>query len=101
MSLGKTNPQRQMMINMMYLVLTALLALNVSAEVLKAFALVNKGLEGTNISFAEKNKTIYDQFKKQLDQNQAKVQPFYDKAMTIKQESDATFGYIQGIKDEL
>lgn len=101
MALGKTNPQRQMMINMMYLVLTALLALNVSAEVLKAFALVNKGLEGTNTSFAEKNATVYEQFKKQLDQNQAKVKPFYDKAMTAKEEADAMFGYIQGLKDEL
>jgi len=64
MGLGATNPKRQMMINMMYLVLTALLALNVSAEVLKAFALVNKGMEQTNDDFITKNKLIYDQFKK-------------------------------------
>ena len=39
---------RQKMINMMYLVLTALLALNVSAEILNAFKTVNKSLETTN-----------------------------------------------------
>src|SRR6266540_1006309 len=39
---------RQKMINMMYLVLTALLALNVSSEILNAFKTVNKSLEKTN-----------------------------------------------------
>ena len=38
---------RQKMINLMYLVLTALLALNVSAEILNAFKTVNKSLIGT------------------------------------------------------
>ena len=39
---------RQKMINMMYLVLTALLALNVSSEILNAFKTVNNSLEETN-----------------------------------------------------
>jgi hypothetical protein len=39
---------RQKMINMMYLVLTALLALNVSSEILNAFKTVNNSLEKTN-----------------------------------------------------
>ncbi|HEY3429788.1 MAG TPA: gliding motility protein GldM, partial [Cyclobacteriaceae bacterium] len=39
---------RQKMINMMYLVLTALLALNVSSEILNAFKTVNNSLEATN-----------------------------------------------------
>jgi len=44
---GKLTP-RQKMINMMYLVLTALLAMNVSAEVLEAFKLVETGIENSN-----------------------------------------------------
>ena len=39
---------RQKMINIMYLVLTALLALNVSSEILNAFKTVNRSLENTN-----------------------------------------------------
>jgi hypothetical protein len=39
---------RQKMINMMYLVLTALLALNVSVEVLNAFKTVNRSIERSN-----------------------------------------------------
>ena len=42
---------RQQMINMMYLVLTALLALNVSAEVLNAFKLVGDGMNYSNIVY--------------------------------------------------
>ena len=46
---------RQLMINIMYLVLTALLALNVSAEVFNAFKLVDKGLVKSNNSLDEAN----------------------------------------------
>ena len=49
---------RQKMINMMYLVLTALLALNVSAEILNAFKTVNKSLETTNTTVANSTETI-------------------------------------------
>ena len=54
MAAGKLTP-RQKMINMMYLVLTALLALNVSKEVLQSFFDVNKGIERTTSSFDLKN----------------------------------------------
>lgn len=45
---------RQQMINIMYLVLTALLALNVSAEILKAFELIRKGINTSNVSIGQK-----------------------------------------------
>ena len=69
---GKLTP-RQKMINMMYLVLTALLALNVSQEVLNAFHLVNEGLQTSNGSLGEKNAGIYKMFVKQMDQNPGKI----------------------------
>lgn len=48
---GKLSP-RQKMINMMYLVLTALLALNVSKEIIKAFNLIENSLDNsTKTSF--------------------------------------------------
>ena len=50
---GKLSP-RQKMINMMYLVLTALLAMNVSAEVLEAFKLVETGIENSNTVLKDK-----------------------------------------------
>jgi gliding motility-associated protein GldM len=80
---GKLTP-RQKMINMMYLVLTALLALNVSQEVLNAFHLVNEGLQSSNGSLEKKNQGIYDAFDKQMQQDKIKAQVYYDKAMTAK-----------------
>ena len=58
MAHGKETP-RQKMIGMMYLVLTAMLAMNVSKEVLDAFALVDAGLVTTTKNFAAKNEGMY------------------------------------------
>ena len=60
--MAKGNPARQKMINMMYLVLTALLALNVSKEVLNSFFEVNKGIERTTTNFYNKNGDTYYDF---------------------------------------
>jgi len=51
---GKTTP-RQKMINMMYLVLTALLALNVSKEIIKAFNLIENSLNTSTSNIKAKN----------------------------------------------
>lgn len=56
---------RQQMINMMYIVLTALLALNVSAEVLNAFKLVSDGMNTSNDAIVEKNAQVLKAFKNQ------------------------------------
>jgi hypothetical protein len=50
---------RQKMINIMYLVLTAILALNVSAEILTAFKLVDGSLQNSNINIDLANNTLY------------------------------------------
>ncbi len=54
------------MIGMMYLVLTAMLALNVSKEVLDAFTLVDGGLTVTIQNFAAKNDGLYEQVQHRL-----------------------------------
>ena len=57
---GYKETPRQKMIGMMYLVLTALLALNVSVEILQAFIIVNESMESTNQTFAKKIDECYD-----------------------------------------
>ena len=54
---------RQRMINMMYLVLTALLALNVSKEVLESFFSVNLGIVKTSESYEDNKQDIYKKFR--------------------------------------
>ena len=57
---------RQKMINLMYLVLTALLALNVSAEILNAFKTVNNSLTAASSTLDKKNTNIFSSFKASL-----------------------------------
>ncbi|MCB2197018.1 MAG: gliding motility protein GldM [Bacteroidetes bacterium] len=97
---GKETP-RQKMIGMMYLVLTAMLALNVSAEVLDAFDTVDKGLVKTTEIYTQKNEGLYQEFNQQYAQNQQKVGPWKEKADEVKRRSDELINYIQDIKIEI
>ena len=92
---------RQKMISMMYLVLTAMLALNVSAAILNGYAQVDDSLHATIETMNEANRDTYIQFKAALDQNPEKVQSWYDKALEIKENSTAFFEYVQNFKDEM
>src|ERR1700733_8579319 len=97
---GKETP-RQKMIGMMYLVLTALLALNVSKEILNAFIIVNTGLEKTNVNFTNKNEVTYAAFLKAKLNDEKKVRPYYDKAIAAQNASKEMTNYIEKIKLEL
>jgi gliding motility-associated protein GldM len=92
---------RQKMIGMMYLVLTAMLALNVSKEAVEAFKKVDKGLTKTIENYAAKNGIIYDAFDKAAQTNPAKAGPARDKANEVKQRADELFDYIQDRKIEI
>ncbi|HDQ16010.1 MAG TPA: gliding motility protein GldM, partial [Bacteroidetes bacterium] len=89
---------RQKMIAMMYLVLTALLALNVSKDILNAFIVVNESMESTNITLSQKVEGNYAMFEKQMAISPEKVKENYDKAMEVKKLSDELVGYIEDIK---
>lgn len=94
---------RQKMINMMYLVLTALLALNVSSEILNAFKTVNKSLENTNTTVNKSTEQIISSLKDKLSDptKAAKAQVWYPKAQNVQELSKGLFTYIQGLKDRI
>jgi len=94
---GKETP-RQKMIGMMYLVLTALLALNVSADILKAFTKIDKSIRTSTESSQKKNEAIYSEFLKALTENENKVKPWNDKALEVKAKMDALFDKVQEYK---
>ena len=94
MAAAKETP-RQKMIGMMYLVLTALLALNVSADILDAFAIVNDGLENTNASVERKIEDYYNIFEQQYDRQPEKAQVFWDKANEIRTKTDEIINFIE------
>ena len=94
---------RQKMINMMYLVLTALLALNVSSEILNAFKTVNKSLENTNVTVNHSTETIMKSLLDKLSDptTMAKAQIWYPKAQQAQSLTKPVFDYIQGLKDRI
>jgi len=94
---GKETP-RQKMIGMMYLVLTALLALNVSAEILNAFILVDTSLVKTAKNFMKKNEDVYSKFSLAYQENKSKVEPFMKKADMVRVESQKIVSMIDSLK---
>jgi len=97
---GKETP-RQKMIGMMYLVLTAMLALNVSKDILNAFVLVDIGLAKTTANFVDKNTTAYTIFDVQYEKTPDKVRPFRDAAYQVRQMADQLAFDIQGYKVDI
>ena len=96
--MAKGNPARQKMINMMYLVLTALLALNVSKEVLLSFFKINSGIERTTKSIEDKNNTTYLTFEQAAANDPVKFKETNEKVKEIKSKSDELFMFIQEMK---
>lgn len=97
---GKLSP-RQKMINMMYLVLTALLALNVSREVMDAFYDVMKNQESTIETVERQNASVYAAFQAAAAENEAKAGPWRDKAMQVKARSEALYTDLSDLKEKL
>jgi len=97
---GNISP-RQKMINMMYLVLTALLALNVSKEVLNSFFEVNKGITRTTTNFNSKNGDTYTAFDAAAEVNPVKAGPYREQAYEIKTEADKLVASLQEMKYNL
>jgi len=97
---GKVSP-RQKMINMMYLVLTAMLALNVSAEILKAFYLVEESMVKAGANIEAKNDDLMRNFAKQLKNQQEKTQPYYDKAVQSEKITKAFVQYVEDLKQQI
>ncbi len=92
---------RQKMIGMMYLVLTAMLALNVSKEAVEAFKKVDEGLTLTIANYAIKNNLIYGEFDRAAAENQEKAGKFRTAAYQVKERADEAFNFIQGLKIEI
>jgi len=99
---GKLTP-RQKMINMMYLVLTALLAMNVSAEILNAFKTVNNSIVNSNGIIMDKNADTYSKFQDAIADPQTadKAKKWVVYAESARIISDAIYNKLEDIKLKL
>lgn len=103
--MGATNcPEtpRQKMIQMMYLVYTAMLALNVSAEILNAFVVVDDTLTTTTKNAIYQNNNDYNWFEQQkVILGEAKIHDAYVNTKQLKKETDAMVKYIEKMRTDL
>ena len=89
---------RQKMINLMYVVLMAMLALNVSTEVLNGFSIVEESLKRTTANATKENQALYDDFAEQMQKNPQKVKQWFDKSQQVKQMSDQLYNLAEELK---
>lgn len=89
---------RQKMINLMYIVLTAMLALNVSSDVLDGFTQVHDGLNRSNSNVSRRNDDILRRLEEFTMRNPDKGQAWLDKANDVRRVTDGLYGQIDSLK---
>lgn len=97
---GKLTP-RQKMINLMYLVFIAMLALNMSKEVLTAFGLMNEKFEGVNKFSEEYNKSLLGTLEQKAEDEPARFKAPLDKANQVQKISKELYTYLGNIKNDV
>ncbi len=96
-SVNRMSP-REKMINLMYIVLTAMLALNVSSDVLNGFSQVQDGLTRSNRTITARNQALYAQLQAFNEKNPEKGKVWLDKATQVVGQTDDLYNYIDSLK---
>lgn len=97
MASGKQTP-RQKMINLMYLIFIAMLALNMSKEVLAAFGLMNEKLEESNAKVDENNLAFFENLATKASENEIEYGELYKNAQEVQQLSSEYYSYLEELK---
>ncbi len=92
---------RQKMINLMYIVLTAMLALNVSSDVLDGFTQVHDGLKRSNSGYNVRNAAVYGRLEALAQQNPEKAGPWLSKADDVRRRTAAIYTYVDSLKSAM
>jgi gliding motility-associated protein GldM len=96
---GKETP-RQKMIGLMYLVLTAMLALNVSKQILQGYLSVNESLEKSKKNIEENNRRVTEAFQATINGNKA-AEPYYQQALIAQKDIEEAFKYLDRVKGNM
>jgi gliding motility-associated protein GldM len=95
------NSPRQKMINLMYLVFIAMMALNVSSEVLDGFEQVETGLKNTIANSSKNNDLVSGQIDAYYRINPEKVREWYTKSGQVRTATDSVYNYLQTLKERI
>lgn len=98
---GQKETSRQKMIGMMYLVLTALLALNISKDILDAFVIVNQSLAASSETTERKMNSLYTDFELARSIDPEKVQTYWDKSQQARGKARHIIEFIDSLKTDL
>ena len=86
------------MIGMMYLFYTALLALNVSAEVIQAFAKIDESISQTTANFSAKTNSLYNTIAAKVKEQKGKYEGLSMEANKIQKSTNELFNYVDSLK---
>jgi gliding motility-associated protein GldM len=99
MASGKETP-RQKMINLMYLVFIAMLALNMSKEVLTAFGLMNEQVVESNLNATDRNNKFKQGLEEKANEQPGKYLSLKNKSDSISDLADNLYNHLESIKTQ-
>jgi gliding motility-associated protein GldM len=95
------NSPRQKMINLMYLIFIAMVALSISSEILDGFVLVEDSMQTSIDNTTRRNQIIANDLASSYQNNPEKVKVWYDRSKEVRAESDKLYSYIQELKERI
>ena len=96
---GKQTP-RQKMVNLMYLVFIAMMAMNVSVEVITAFGLMNEKFEQANDTSEKTNNVLIEGLAMRAQDEPARYSEAYEKALQVQKLSNSFYKYLGTLKED-
>ena len=98
---GAANSPRQRMINLMYLVFIAMMALNMGKEVLSAFGLMNEKLQAANERYISTNEAVFEELEKKEQEKPEEYAEALKKARQVRDMSNEYYSYLSTLKEEV
>lgn len=98
---GQKETPRQKMIGMMYLVLTALLALNISKDILDAFVIVSESLAASSETTGKKMNSLYTDFDLAMAIDSEKVGQYWERSQQAREKAQELNAFIDSVKTTL
>ena len=99
--MAAANSPRQRMINLMYLVFIAMMALNMGKEVLSAFGLMNEKLQTANERYQLTNEAAFAELERKEQEKPEDYKEALEKARQVRQLSNEYYSYLSSLKEEV
>ena len=98
---GAANSPRQRMINLMYLVFIAMMALNMGKEVLSAFGLMNEKLQAANERYISTNEAVFAELEQKEQEKPEEYAEALKKARQVRDMSNDYYTYLGALKEDI